>query len=165
MAFVEFTNCRSTAIPCCIECHRQLVLEDDCKTEYCSYARLTSPSTYNTSEYRWTEYNQNPSPGWKTYVLGQHNFGFRLRAMSRFHGNGSETGHIPISHLCAWGWSEAGYLSHFILVWCLGCDGCPISHFIAQANQFPSQIGFWAEHLNLSPDNHHDSPHHKKYFS
>ena len=70
---------------------------------------------------------------WSLHLLGQHNFDFR--SVSRFHGSGSEAGLISISHftnlpqlfimrlhsirishfMCAWDWSEAGNLSHFIV--------------------------------------------------
>ena len=105
--------------------------------------------------------------------LGQHNFEFR--SVSKFYGRGSEAGHftnwpqffimrlysVRISDFtCAWGWSEGGKFSHFIisLSSAKSGEGGLISHFIPQADQITSQVGFPAEHLDLIHDNHYVGP-------
>ena len=99
---------------------------------------------------------------------------FEFRSVDRLHLSGSEAGPISISHfinlpqffimllhsihishfMCAWGWSEAGNLSHFILSLSSAeiVKVVRLSHFIPPSWS-NSHVKFWAD---FGPEKHYN---------
>ena len=75
---------------------------------------------------------------------------------------------IP-NFICAWSWSKPWgrqpFSLHTSIVLCWGCEGGSITHFFPQVDQISSIIGFWAEHLDLSPDRSLESTSHTFIYS